>query len=270
MRRLRVDDPRDPRVAVYRIVRDPELVRTSDVFLAEGRLVLRALLDTWPALIQSLLVTEVGLSALGDETSQLAHDTQIYVVEPAVMTDIGGIRFHQGCIAAATRPTLPPIEEFLATGKVPARLIYLDGVGNPDNVGTLLRSALALGATGAVVGPKCASPLYRKALRASMGAGLKLRWTTVDDHNRLIFALASEGIDLMALTPTVGAQSLEEYLAGPNTTSAWCLAIGSEYEGVSSTMERAAKKKLRIPMSAGTDSINLAAAAAIALYRLNA
>ncbi len=268
IREERIDEATDERVAIYRIVRDPELVRTSDAFLAEGRLVVRALIANRPELMQSLLVTPAGKKALGGLESTLPPHVPVYLVEPEVMTAIGGIRFHQGCIAAARRPALPTPMSFFASQPVTRRLVYLDGVGNPDNVGTVIRSALALGATGLIMGPKCASPLYRKALRASMGAALRLPWTVAASHEHAIAALHSANIRLLALTTSDDAVPLDSFAATLATEEKWCLAVGSEHDGLSPAIESAADAKIVIPMHAETDSINLAAAAAIALYRL--
>ena len=174
-----VEDPADPRIAGFRDARDGELRRREGLFLAEGRLLVRRLLGTSRFGVQALLVTPPALDDLRD---LLADDdsTPVHVASAETIRAIVGFKFHRGCLALGTRgESVAP--EALMDPVGPRTLLALEGVADPDNVGAVFRNAAAFGAAGVLLSSHCADPLYRKAIRVSMGATLSLPFAQVPD-----------------------------------------------------------------------------------------
>jgi tRNA G18 (ribose-2'-O)-methylase SpoU len=166
----------DPRVAAYRGVRDGELMRSRGVFVAEGRLIVRRLIDASRHQVQSLLVNEAALRDLEPNVFRLASDVPIFVGDATQLAEIAGYEVHRGCLALIQRPADVPVAQLLASA---ASLVVLDGVTNADNVGGVFRNAAAFGAGGVLLSPTCCDPLYRKAIRTSMGATLQMPFARV-------------------------------------------------------------------------------------------
>lgn len=255
----------DPRLADYRALRDPALVKQSARFVAEGRMVVRTLLEDSPYTARSVLVDETAHAALADVLA--AHpDVPAYRVPPGALKELAGWQFHQGCLAIGERPDPVDVPTLLERAGTPRLVVALDALSNPDNVGAIFRSAAALGAGAVVLSPACASPLYRKAIRSSMGAALRLPFghglpweaslAALRAADHLLLALDPEGEDLEALLPEIPS-------GRPRT-----LILGAEGAGLGATSREVADRRVRIPMHFGVDSLNVAAAAAIALYRL--
>jgi tRNA G18 (ribose-2'-O)-methylase SpoU len=171
-----VNDPGDSRIADYRNVPDRELLERRRLFVAEGRLVVRRLLTASPLRTRSAMVTEAGRASMSDI---LPGDSPlpIYVVSQAVMNGVTGFNLHRGCLAIGERPA-PADWRALAAGA--RRIVVLERVGNADNVGGIFRSAAAFAADAVLLGPGCADPLYRKAIRTSMAATLTLPFATIE------------------------------------------------------------------------------------------
>lgn len=259
----------DPRLADYRAVRDPELVRRGARFLAEGRLVVRTLLSDSLLRARSLLLEEAALAAFEAEDVVLPPELPVYVVPPGAMGSLSGFRFHQGCLAVGERPPAEAPADLLARLGSAARLVVgLDGVSNPDNVGAIFRTAAAFGAGAVLLSPDCASPLYRKAVRTSMGACLRLPFSHGASWSACLRALDDHGARIIALTPAAEARTLEAAAAGLGPDQPRALLLGAEGPGLGAASVAAASEHVRIPMSGGVDSLNVAAAAAVALYRL--
>ena len=260
--------PDDPRLAPYRIVRDPELVRRSDRFLAEGRLVVSELLRQaqWP--VESVVVTANARAALAVDLAA-RPDVPVLELTAETLTALGKIQFHQGCLALGRRPAPVPPAEHVATWSSGSYGLGLEQVSNPDNVGAIFRSARALGASGIVLSARCASPLYRKALRSSMGAALRLPFAhdarTAPDCWQ---ALRAPDLERVALTTGKGAQPLEAWVRTRDPGRRAMLLLGAEGEGLCDATLAGAETHVTIPMVAGHDSLNVAASAAIALYAL--
>ena len=153
---------------------------------------------------------------------------------------------------------------------MPGVVVGLEAVSNPDNVGAIFRSAAALGAGAVVLGPACASPLYRKAIRSSMGAALRLPFAQVPDWGAALEALAARDHALLALVADPEAEPLAAAAAGLASATRCTLLLGAEGDGLSPSTLARADRRVVIPMEAGIDSLNVAAAAAIALDRLRA
>ena len=261
-----VEDPADPRIAGFRDARDGELRRRAGLFLAEGRLLVRRLLETSRFPVQSLLVTPPALDDLRDLLPR--HDaTPVHVASAETIRAIVGFKFHRGCLALGVRG-----EAVAATALMepagPRTLLALEGVTDPDNVGALFRNAAAFGAAGVLLSSECADPLYRKAIRVSMGATLSLPFAQVPDWPATLAALRRAGYRLVALCPGAEAEDIVEVAARAPRRPRLALLLGAEGTGLSLATRAAADVEVRIPMAAGVDSLNVAAACGIALHRL--
>lgn len=250
----------DPRIADYAHVGDPAWLRGRDLFVAEGRLVVRRLLDAGRYPLHSILLTP---SALRSFDPPLETDAPVFVAEQEVLNGIAGFSFHRGCVALARRlPDDPSSERFLAADL----LLAIEGAGNPDNIGGLFRVAAAFGVGGVLLDPTTGDPFYRKAVRTSMGAVLNLPfgratpWPGVLDHFK------KGNVTVVALTPAPDARLLADFAGEKH--GALLLMVGSEGPGLSQAAQAAADVRVRIPIAEGIDSLNVVVAAGIALSRL--
>ncbi len=261
MRLLHVADPEDPRVALYRGVRDPELLRDHGVFIAEGRLVVQRLIEQSPFRVRSVLVTPPALTALA--ATLAASPADVFTVSLDVMALITTYNVHRGCLAIAERAAAATLDALLASR---GPLVVLENVGNPDNVGGTFRNAAALGASGVVLSPGCSDPLYRKAIRTSMAATLTMPFVVAEPWPESVERLRLAGWKVIALSPGADRE-LADVARGVGSTRT-ALLLGHEGEGLSVDAARLATHHARIPMAAGADSLNVATAAAVALYEL--
>jgi tRNA G18 (ribose-2'-O)-methylase SpoU len=268
---LSIDDPGDPRLADYRGIPDPELARSRGVFVAEGRLVVGRLLTSRFA-TRSVLVTPAALDAVAREIE--LQRLPVFVVPQAIMNAVAGFNVHRGCLALGERPA-PVTWEDVAEGRVrscgssdpPAALVALERVGNADNVGATFRAAAAFGAGGVLLDPACADPLYRKAIRTSMGAALQVPFATGVPWADALGGLRRNGWTVVGLTPDPAAAPARDVFARV-AGARLVLVLGHEGDGISAATAAACTHQARIPMSTDVDSLNLAMAAGIALYEL--
>jgi tRNA G18 (ribose-2'-O)-methylase SpoU len=254
----------DPRAADYRAVRDPELVRARHLFVAEGRLVVERLLATRRYTMRSLLLNAAAYAALGPTLSQEPHQPSIYLCRNADFRGLTGLDIHRGCLALVERPRPSSVAEVL-TGA--STVIVLDGLANPDNVGGIFRNAHAFAVDAVLLSPTSCDPLYRKAIRTSMGATLQVPFARVMPWAGGLAALRDQGFAIAALTPRQPSRTLGEYAVGPRPTRL-ALLLGAEGSGLSSEAERMADVRIRIPIAAHVDSLNVTVAAGIALAHL--
>ena len=264
-----LDDVADPRLEDYREVKEAWRVRERGVFLVEGRMAVKALLGADRFTVRSVLLTEAALpeiqplwSAAEARGQSSLSGSRAFVLPPTAMSLVSGVRFHQGCIAAATVPGDIPIEGLLGSGV--QRLLVLEDLTDPDNVGSCFRNALAFGFDAVLLTPKCAPPLYRKSIRTSMGAILKLPFTQVSQDLRELIDLGERGFGLVGLTPNAGARELAEL--GGNLPVV--LIVGSEGTGLSARARSVVDLEVRIPMVPEADSLNVATAAGIAMHKI--
>jgi tRNA G18 (ribose-2'-O)-methylase SpoU len=268
--RLDTSDPawvQDPRLEGYRVLRDPELVRRGARFVAEGRRVVRTLLADSSLRALSVLAEEPAFEALQAGTGG-AREVPAYVVPSGALRTLAGWHFHQGCLALGERPAARPLEALLDERPSARLLVGLEVVSNPDNVGAIFRSALALGASGVVLAPGCASPLYRKALRTSLGAALRLPFADGTSWEGALDLLARRGWALLALTPSAAGAVAPEEAAARVRGRPRALLLGAEGDGLGAHTLARADLRVRIPLHAEVDSLNVAAAAAVALHVL--
>lgn len=249
----RLDDFRDLSVADRR----PDRPGGRGTVIAEGVVVVRRLLDSrYP--IRAVL----GVAARVDEllVDLSTVDTPAYVVTPQVMSDVIGFHLSRGVLAVADRGSPPRVDELL-TGD---RLLILEGVNDHENLGALFRNAAALVMDAVLLGGRCADPLYRRSVRVSMGHVLRVPFATLPCWPGDLRAIRAAGHHVVALTPQAGAVPLSA--TDPMRHPRVALIVGAEGPGLSEAALEAADVRVRIPMAAGVDSLNVATAAAIACY----
>lgn len=255
-----VDGLGDSRLDDYRNVPDPDLLRARGLFVAEGRLVVRRLLESSRFRTRSVLLTHAAYAALADVVGQRSN-LPVYVVTQDTMNEVTGFNIHRGCLAIGERQSALQWTDLVRDGSL---LLVLERVSNADNIGGIFRSAAAFGADAVLLGPACADPLYRKAIRTSMGAALRVPFAAMPDWPEDLTRLRAAGVRLLALTPDRHATPVRDI--APRAPLA--VLVGHEGEGLSAEAMAAADVRIRIPMAAGVDSLNVSAAASIALYEL--
>ena len=269
MSRVHIIGPDDPRVDAYRSVTDPDLIRARGLFVAEGRLVVERLIAEGRYDIESLLLSETARRALEPALAALPPSVPIYVCEAADFRGIAGYDVHRGCLALSSPPSLPVIDDLLATARL---VVVLEGVTNADNVGGVFRNAAAFGVDAVLLDAASCDPLYRKAIRTSMAAVLRVPFARLtkqaDEWPAALAGLKARGFTIAAFTPTAAGCDLDE-LAASLGPARLALLFGSEGPGLGAASEAAADHRVRIPIDSRVDSLNLAVAAGIALHRLS-
>ena len=262
-----VEDPADPRIASFRDARDGLLRRREGLFLAEGRLLVRRLLEASRFSVESLLVTPPALDDLRD---LLAGDDApaVFVASAETIRAIVGFKFHRGCLALGVRGE-PLAPEALMNEAGPRTLLALEDVADPDNVGAVFRNAAAFGAAGVLLSSHCADPLYRKAIRVSMGATLSLPFARAPDWPAALAARCASrdtgwSRSVPARTRRTSSRSRRGRRVGRGSRSCWAPRARDS----AARRGPPADVEVRIPMAAGIDSLNVAAACGIALHRL--
>ncbi len=260
-----VADRSDPRVADYLALSDPEARRRLErrILVAEGAVVIEQLVRS-PYPVRSVLVTERGLRAV--EALLAGVDAPVYVATQAVMEAIAGFHFHRGALASADRLPLPDPAEVAADA---SRLLVVEGVNDHENLGALFRNAAAFGVDGVLLDPTVADPLYRRSVRVSSGHVLRIPFARMPDWPvDSIRSLQAVGYEVVALTPSPSADDIRALSPIRATDRRWALVVGAEGDGLSPAALTAADRRVRVPMSPGVDSLNVATAAAIALHHL--
>jgi tRNA G18 (ribose-2'-O)-methylase SpoU len=258
-----VGNAADPRLADYVSLRDVEL-RTSieaehGLFLAEGEKVVRRAIEAgFPA--RSFLMAPRWVDGLADVLDK-AGNAPCYVASAELIESVTGFHVHRGALASLRRRPLPTISDVLAHAR---RVVVLEDLVDHTNVGAVFRAAAALGMDALLLSPRCADPLYRRSVKVSMGAVFSLPYSRMIRWYDGLAELRREGFVVLALTPTADAIPLEEV----RCPERFAVVLGSEGEGLSQRWLSDADVKVRIPMRAGIDSLNVASAAAVAFYVL--
>jgi tRNA G18 (ribose-2'-O)-methylase SpoU len=259
---VHIDNPSDPRLADYTDLTDVELRRRREpaegLFMAEGEKVIRRSLDAgYP--LRSILLTERWLDVMSDV---IAHATgPVYVATPALVEEVTGYHVHRGALAAMGRKPLPePARLLHGTG----RIAVFEGFVDHANLGAAFRSAAALGIGAILLSPDCADPLYRRAVKVSMGAVFSVPYSRFAEWPGGLAELRAAGYRILATTPDERATPLDE--VPPEHFERCALMLGSEGHGLSRRALDAADEWVRIPMAAGIDSLNVAAASAVVFY----
>ena len=247
-------------------------LRESGQLVVEGRFAIETLLRARRFRVRALLLTESTRRALAADLAAPAWgDVDVYVASAGHFR-IGGYDFHRGYLALADRPAPTPPDELLAAAPRDAPLLVLERVGNPDNVGSLFRNAAAFGAGGVVLSPGCADPFYRKAIRTSAGATLRLPFATASDWPAALRALRARGYLVAALTPPGGAAGVATVelgdFAARRPRRPVALVVGTEGDGLTAAALAEADVRVQITIDPSVDSLNVATAAAVALHRL--
>lgn len=270
--RVRVAAVDDPRLDDFRIVSDPALMRDRGLFVAEGRRAVERLLAS-RFRARSLLVIDGALEGLAPALAACGDERRpdVYVADAAQLRLVTGFRFHRGCLALGERPR-PGTQGAGLPRAAPGRpLVVLEGVSDPDNVGSIFRNAAAFGAAGVVLSPTCADPLYRKAIRTSMGTTLQLPFRVAGDWPGVLARVRDDGARVIALTPLEPATEIEAFVRrGRGSAAGLALLLGNEGDGVSRDALDLCDERVRIDIEPAVDSLNVAHAAAIALQRIRA
>jgi tRNA G18 (ribose-2'-O)-methylase SpoU len=260
----RLEDPADPRAADYAHIGDAAWLRDRGLFVAEGRLVVERLVAAGRFTLRSILLTSSAFDAMAGPLA--AAQCPVYLVSRQVMKTLTGFDFHRGCLALAQRE---PMVGSLPSVKHQRRLLGMEGVGNPDNVGGLFRVAEAFGAEAVLLDPASGDPLYRKAIRTSMGAVLRLPYIRLAAWPADLERTRGDGFKIVALTPKHSAATLDEYSRSIRQGDRLIVMVGAEGPGLSESVLRVADALVRIPVAQGVDSLNVVVAAGIALAALS-
>ncbi|GAA5616992.1 TrmH family RNA methyltransferase [Brucella anthropi] len=259
-----IDDPNDIRLSPYRDIREKDLVGRQQRFIAEGKVVLNVLFSSSARFeTESLLVLENRLAGLGEQLSQLPSEVPVYSVPQTVMDAVAGFHVHRGILAVGRRKTPPSLQAMLDTLPAKSLVVVLCGISNHDNVGSIFRNAAAFEADCVLMDDTCCDPLYRKAIRVSVGATLKVPYFHGGSIDEIIAALGDADFNLLALSPS---SSLSVYDATKYGRQA--LLLGTEGEGLPPRLLEKLQTA-RIPMSTAFDSLNVATASGIALSRFS-
>jgi tRNA G18 (ribose-2'-O)-methylase SpoU len=258
----RIDDPLDPRVAPYRDVRERDLAGREGGFIAEGEVVLNVLARCWRHRARSLLIAEKRLEKLAPLIAAFGRDVAVYAAGQAVMDAVTGFHIHRGILAHGERAAPLRANELLAAAGPDALMVVLFGIANHDNIGGIFRNAAAFGAAGVLLGPTCCDPLYRKAIRVSVGAALSLPFARLAPDEDPIALLRAHGYTPLALSPS-GRTPLKS-LVRPAKPA---ILLGAEGPGLPvDILSRA--DTIAIPMVGAFDSLNVATTSGIVLHHL--
>ena len=257
---VRITDSRDPRVAAFLSIRERDLTNGhGGRFIVEGRITLETLLTRSRFEIESLFLCETRLGPLADLLEKVPKGVPVYVAPQAVMDAVAGFPMHRGVLACG-RKGAPRMPKDILPAEGRCKALLLAGLSNHDNVGACFRNAAAFGANAVLVDGASCDPLYRKAIRVSSGATLWLPFSHQGTGGDLVAAAEAAGHEVWALTPRAQAEPLPS-LKVPDRVA---LLLGAEGPGLPDALIARARP-VRIPMTEGFDSVNVATAAAIAL-----
>jgi tRNA G18 (ribose-2'-O)-methylase SpoU len=256
-----IEDPDDPRIAEYRLVRDRDLAGRGGLFMAEGLVVLEKLIAQPRHRLRSVLIAEAKLPGARPRLAGLPPGAPVYAAGQAVMDAIVGFPIHRGVLALGERADME-LDGLLAALPPRALVLVLCGIANHDNMGGLFRNAAAFGVDAVLLDETCCDPLYRKAIRVSVGACLTTPFARGGQAPDLARRLGAEGFEVLALSPGA-AETLDRMSPGPRQA----LMLGAEGPGLPEAALRLARP-VAIRMAGGFDSLNVAVAAGVALHHL--
>ena len=261
---IRITDPQDPRIAVFRDVRERDLVGRNG-FIAEGTVVIGQLIASTRFAPTSLLVLENRLAGIESLLAALTVETPVHVTDRATFDGIAGFPVHRGVLAHGELRLPDAADDDRALQRLAAEggcVVVAVGIANHDNIGAIFRNAAAFGAGMILVDDMSCDPLYRKAIRVSVGSVFTVPYRRVRSGAEAASKLAAAGFRCLALSPggSLGAEALER-------SGATALFLGAEGDGLPAAL-MLAMETVRIPMAPGFDSLNVATSAAIALHRI--
>ena len=264
MQPVEIDDPADPRLADYigltdtvrRVKHEP----AAGFFLAEGQLVMRRAAQAGcPP--RSLLLAPNRVDDLLPELAALP--CPVYVASPEILHAVTGFHVHRGALGSFGRLPVPAAPDLLATAR---RILVLEEVNSPTNLGAIFRSAAGLGMDAVLLSPTCCDPLYRRAMRVSMGEVLAVPYAYLPDWPAGLAVVRDAGFRILGLTPAADATPLDRVVVSGDDRVA--VLLGAEGPGLTADAQAASDERVRIPMAAGVDSLNVGAATAVACWAL--
>lgn len=268
-----VADPADPRLDDFRdlnsVDRRPDLPSGKGLVIAEGVLVVQRMLAS-RFTPRAMMGTDRRLAELAADLDGVG--APYYRVTPELMADVVGFHLNRGVLASASRPGELSIEQVLAgtagpttSGRSVRTVAVLEGVNDHENLGSIFRNAAGLDVDAVVFGAGCADPLYRRAVRVSMGHALLVPYAWATDWPNDLHLLRDSGFQLLAMTPDPAARTLADAMSAAVDHKV-AILVGAEGPGLTERAMYASDLRVRIPMSRGTDSLNVATAAALAFY----
>jgi tRNA G18 (ribose-2'-O)-methylase SpoU len=266
---IEITELSDPRLADYSHQTDVALRKAQGsehgLYLAESALVLERAVRAGHTPRSVLALggsVDDAVSALGP----FAATTPIFVGPGDLLAELTGYILHRGIVASMNRPALQPVEALLADARL---VVVLENVADPTNVGAIFRSVAAIGADAVLVTPRCSDPFYRRAIRVSMGTVLQVPWTRTGEWPDLGAALREAGFEVAALALSDDAVSLRDYARSASRPAKLALVLGAEGDGLTPEALAHADAVVSIPMAHGIDSLNVAAASAVALWAVS-
>jgi tRNA G18 (ribose-2'-O)-methylase SpoU len=259
---VRIGDADDPRIAAYRDIRERDLVGRDGMFIAEGEVVLRVLLTRSRHQAVSVLLAEKRLAGLEPLLAALPGSVPVYVANQDILERVAGFPLHRGILALGRYAPTPALDELLADREARACVVALFGIANHDNIGGIFRNAAAFGADAVLLDGGCCDPLYRKAIRVSVGAALTMPFARLPHGTDLVGLLTGHGFQAIGLSPA-GALPISE-MPRPRRAA---LLLGAEGQGLPQEV-LSRTLTVRIPMAAEFDSLNVATASGIVLHHL--
>jgi tRNA G18 (ribose-2'-O)-methylase SpoU len=263
-----ITDPADPRIAGFTNIRERDLRRTEGRFIAEGTVVLSMLAAAHNRrqdfTAESVLVLENRLDGIGEILAQFPDDVPIYLADKSVMNTIAGFDIHRGVLALGRRAQSHDAVGLLQSLPDNALVVVAAGIANHDNIGSIFRNAAAFGADAVLLDETCCDPLYRKALRVSVGAVLKVPYARGGTTAGIIAALHARAFALWGLSPS-GRMDIRAI----SPSARMALLTGTEGEGLPQAI-LASIQTARIAQAPGLDSLNAATATGIALHAFSA
>ncbi|MGI0525199.1 TrmH family RNA methyltransferase [Rhizobium giardinii] len=263
---VRIDDPADPRIAGFVSIKEKDLTGRHGRFIAEGTVVLRMLAAAHRAgrgvAAEAILLLENRVSGLSDILAEFPADIPVYVADARVFDAIAGFNMHRGVMALGRRDQAPRMDVLVGALPVKSLVLAACGISNHDNVGSMFRNAAAFGADAVLMDETSCDPMYRKAIRVSVGSVLTVPFAREGSVAALVSKLQAEGFSIWGLSPR-GQTDLREIAPSPRTA----LLVGTEGEGLPQHI-LSSIRTARIRQRPGLDSLNVATATGIALHQV--
>lgn len=256
---ITIDDSQDLRIEAYRDIRERDLVGRRGLFVAEGTVVLQKLVESVTHAPLSLLIADKRADALAPLWSRLPEHVPVFVASPAVIDAIAGFPLHRGVLAIGRRMAAPSPDALLDAAR---DVLVLSGIANHDNMGGIFRNAAAFGIGAVLLDADCCDPLYRKAIRVSVGATLLVPFARLGADADVLALLDRHRFAAVALSPS-GAETLSDWRPAARNA----VLLGAEGPGLAPAL-MARTRTLRIAMAAGFDSLNVATTSGIVLHQL--
>ena len=261
---IEVSDARDPRLRDYVDLRDVHMRKLLEtergIFLAEGEKVVRRAIESGNV-PRSFLMSPRWLEPLRDLLE--STDAECFVLSDDAIESLTGFHVHRGALASLDRPDLPSPETVLAGAK---RIVVLEDLMDHTNVGSAFRAVAALGFDAVLLSPRCADPLYRRAIKVSMGSVFWLPYARIDDWYAAPDLLKQSGFTTLAMTLSSDSIDLRDVPRGADKIA---LIVGSEGHGLSDRWTTGSDYRVKIPMAPEIDSLNVASSVAVACWELS-